>query len=482
MSNTDGRNALDPDAPLKALEDDRLGYSDYAAYLARVLSSQLPSDGYVVGINGQWGVGKSMMLNFVEQHLESTDNPPIIVQFHPWMFSGRADLTSKFLEELGESLENEDEQRFKRIKSKIESLASSLSGIPISSTTGIPAEQVAGLLAQLLSDEDEQPVGKIKENISDRLSGSDRQIIVMLDDIDRLSPREITQVFQLIKSVADFPNTTYLLSFDRKIVVKSIEEEMNIDSGENYLEKIVQLPLVIPNHSEGSLISIFLSQLDEFEMDGELQYEQSRLDDLVRNSIEPLINTPRDAIRLANTIAVTSGPIRREVDFVDFIGLELLRSNCYEVYEAIRQSGERFVGRISYRQRRNGEWDDYSDLLGLVPEEDQEAVESVLRLLFVQVNDNLSRSTSQRDWGELQAEMRICHPRRYPVYFESAIPDGEISSVRMGMIMSVIDSPDNFTEELRALSHEAGFEGGGQKRILLFAGSEIRWTQSGQTI
>jgi predicted KAP-like P-loop ATPase len=317
MPDTGEENTLNPDAPLKYLEDDQLGYNEYAAYLTQVLSSQLPLDGYVVGINGRWGVGKSTMLNFVEQHLKDADNPPIVVRFSPWLFSGQADLTNKFLEEFGESLEDEDEERFEGLRSRMESLASSLSGIPISGATGMPVEQVAGVLVQLLSDEDERPVGEIKEEISDKLSESDRQIIVMIDDVDRLSPREITQIFQLIKSVADFPNTTYLLSFDRKIVVESVEEEMNIDSGEEYLEKIVQLPLVIPDHAEGSLISIFLSQLNEFEMDEELQYEQSRLDDLLQNGIAPLLDTPRDAIRLANTIAVTSGPIRQEVDFVD---------------------------------------------------------------------------------------------------------------------------------------------------------------------
>ena len=132
MPDTGEENTLNPDAPLKYLEDDQLGYNEYAAYLTQVLSSQLPLDGYVVGINGRWGVGKSTMLNFVEQHLKDADNPPIVVRFSPWLFSGQADLTNKFLEEFGESLEDEDEERFEGLRSRMESLASSLSGIPIS--------------------------------------------------------------------------------------------------------------------------------------------------------------------------------------------------------------------------------------------------------------------------------------------------------------------------------------------------------------
>jgi len=61
---------------------------------------------------------------------------------------------------------------------------------------------------------------EIKESIQHRknvlvqiLSESSSKIIVIIDDIDRLSNEEICAVFQLVKSIADFPNTIYLLAF-----------------------------------------------------------------------------------------------------------------------------------------------------------------------------------------------------------------------------------------------------------------------------
>ena len=41
---------------------------------------------------------------------------------------------------------------------------------------------------------------------------------MIIDDIDRLQEREVRQLFQAVKAIADFPKTIYLLSFDESTV------------------------------------------------------------------------------------------------------------------------------------------------------------------------------------------------------------------------------------------------------------------------
>lgn len=53
-----------------------------------------------------------------------------------------------------------------------------------------------------------------KDQIIEKLKDEKMKIIVSIDDIDRLSEEEIVAVFQLVKSLADFPNTIYVLAFD----------------------------------------------------------------------------------------------------------------------------------------------------------------------------------------------------------------------------------------------------------------------------
>ncbi len=63
---------------------------------------------------------------------------------------------------------------------------------------------------------------------------------MVIDDIDRLIPSEVQELFQLIKVNADFPNVVYLVLFDRSVVEKNIEKVVAV-SGRDYLEKIVQV-------------------------------------------------------------------------------------------------------------------------------------------------------------------------------------------------------------------------------------------------
>ena len=66
-------------------------------------------------------------------------------------------------------------------------------------------------------------IEKLKNEISATLRGQPKRILVMIDDIDRLTSEEIRQVFRAVKSVGDFPNVTYLLAVpDKQVVARSL--------------------------------------------------------------------------------------------------------------------------------------------------------------------------------------------------------------------------------------------------------------------
>ena len=53
---------------------------------------------------------------------------------------------------------------------------------------------------------------ELKKDISDDFQRLNNKVIIVIDDIDRLTNIEIQQIFMLVKSLADFPNVIYLLS------------------------------------------------------------------------------------------------------------------------------------------------------------------------------------------------------------------------------------------------------------------------------
>jgi predicted KAP-like P-loop ATPase len=73
--------------------------------------------GYVMGLTGAWGTGKTSILNMTADAL---GDKAIIVHFNPWMFSGTEALVSSFFAEIGKQLGKRD-AKFKDIAGKLAS-------------------------------------------------------------------------------------------------------------------------------------------------------------------------------------------------------------------------------------------------------------------------------------------------------------------------------------------------------------------------
>jgi predicted KAP-like P-loop ATPase len=70
----------------------------------------------VVALHGQWGLVKTTILNFVKEFLaqQPEGRRPVVVDFAPWWFSGRHDLTQRFLDQLAGQLKEARSYRKRR--------------------------------------------------------------------------------------------------------------------------------------------------------------------------------------------------------------------------------------------------------------------------------------------------------------------------------------------------------------------------------
>lgn len=69
---------------------------------------------------------------------------------------------------------------------------------------------------------DSDSVEKVFDQISTILAQQSKRFLVLIDDIDRLTPSEALLMFRLVKSVGRLPNVMYLLVFDRDLAEKAI--------------------------------------------------------------------------------------------------------------------------------------------------------------------------------------------------------------------------------------------------------------------
>lgn len=464
----DSFSLLSADRPLTDPGEDQLGYAPFARHLAESICTMSPSDGFVVGIYGPWGSGKSTLLEFVRYYLNQkpSSKQPAVVTFNPWWFSGHEDLTIRFFDQMQATLSKWKSFQ-KHLTKNIATFAQIVSATPI------PYAGAGKAVAKAL-DSGLPNVAETKESIRTQLRASKKRILVIIDDIDRLSAEEIRQLFRVIKAVADFPNVTYLVAFDKAVVVKAVEQMQGI-SGEAYLEKIVQVPFDLPLPDKISLRRLLFKHLDAVVAGtpDEL-FDQTYWGNVYWDGIDPFIETPRDIVRLVNSLRVTySSPlVKNEVNPVDFIAIEALRIFCPLLYDIIRKNGELFSGSSS-RARSGGLSPEdlkrfHQSWVEQVPEKHRESVKKMVIRLFPRLEAVWGNTHYDYEWESTwRRQLRICSPDVFPRYFSLVVPESSICYSEMKSILALVSDAKALGARLVELAGEKRPDGTTKVRAIL---------------
>lgn len=405
---------------------DAYGYAHFAQLVAKAIVTTPSPHGLVMAIHGQWGAGKSSLLNFVKHYLQGmpVESRPVVIDFNPWWFDDRAQLASQFLAQFKAKLGLET----KLIRDLGDMLAdySDSIGKAIAYSTGIPwLDKVANILRLLKRKKKDVPA--LKAEISKALEEGTQRYLVVIDDIDRLTPAEIREVFKVVKALADFPNVIYILSFDREVVAEALSHTTGQD-GEAYLEKIVQVPFVLPAISREKLQRKLFADLDKLVDGADLAlFDQAYWGNIFVEGMAPLITKPRDIVRYVNALSVTFPALRNEVNIADFLTLEFLRVQLPGLYNTIRENPQKFTGLSDkgiHSGDRREELEFHQAWANEINEGIRPGIQSMLERIFPRL-DNMGRGTEfLSKWRRLR---RAASPEVFQNYFAFTIDADQLS-------------------------------------------------------
>ena len=104
---SDQNHSIKGDRALSSGDEDRLGFRKVAKRIAISLVDRASEDGFVIGVEGAWGSGKSSLLFLIGEELgKLPEEPqPTVINFRPWLIGNRDALITSLFDELSVQLD-----------------------------------------------------------------------------------------------------------------------------------------------------------------------------------------------------------------------------------------------------------------------------------------------------------------------------------------------------------------------------------------
>ena len=429
---------LSPDLPIAKLEEDGLNRGSFAESLAKTLVQYSFPSSLTIGLYGEWGSGKTSLLNMVFENVERIDDGVVVLRFNPWLCSDPKQLVTQFFKQMATAIKLK-----KRAADKAWELIDQYADI-LGATSVIPvAGEIVAAFTKVLTKKAEEEtkertndLQESKNQIIKKLKDEKIKIIVSIDDIDRLSEEEIVAVFQLVKSLADFPNTIYVLAFDYDVVVRALGKVQHGD-GKEYLEKIVQVPFEIPAPNIDDIHEALFSKLNRILGDiPEEDWDKETWAELFQQGIKNYIRSIRDVIRYTNVFSLKYELLKNETSAADLLGLTCLQVFEPTVYSKLPSYKDILCGeRRSFSHERQKEAEEKVEraINRIAPDDgsvtDLEATKNILGTLFPGIKTNMGWSYGVgRGYSRRDSLIRnsIAAPECFDRYFALTLENGAI--------------------------------------------------------
>lgn len=432
------------DAPVSTKDEDIFSRWKFSERVAQVIASRRDPSSIVIGLYGKWGDGKTSVLNFIEQSLDTNDNV-ICITFNPWRFGTEDQLLIGFFNQIAEALDAKLETREDKLKDIGKKIIS-----PLASVAGIGG--VGEIATSFISMPD---INIFKSRTEQLLEKSRKRVLILIDDVDRLDKTEIHALFRLVKLTADFKYTSYILAFDKDIVASSLQDRYSAsqgNSGEAFLEKIIQVPLHLPYIDKQTLRSFCFQGVDTALELANIQLTEEQAQEFARNFVsifDSCITTPRKAKLYGNILMFSLPMLKGEVNPVDLMLIEGVRAFYPMLYETIRDNESSFVG--AFPTGSNSNYDTDKDLikklvdnaLNDIDSDNKSNVIKLLESMFPRLQAVYGRmhygGDSLKLWNNNQ---KICSKNYFPRYFGYSVSPNDVSDVAVTQVLQDINNWD----------------------------------------
>jgi uncharacterized protein YjbI with pentapeptide repeats/energy-coupling factor transporter ATP-binding protein EcfA2 len=301
--------------------DPILDFNLYRNAIVNIVKTSQPK--FTIGIFGEWGAGKTTLINSVDNALQ-TDKNLIRVRLEAWRYKWEQFPLASLLKSIAYALPAE--KQFENLKRKLETSAINFLKNTADILTSIISKYASeeyeisqemfdtfkkelNSKIQLIAELDRDTVyfdgfEEIKKEIMNlRLENPAFRIIVYVDDLDKCSPKKVLELLEIIRVFQDVEGFIYIIGISHDILIKLSNVEINLKSneGEHYIKNLIQVPITLPKWSNQDTVKL----VREFIKKGMIH---DKFKDVVDKNIElisvAIENNPREIKRFLNNFIV----------------------------------------------------------------------------------------------------------------------------------------------------------------------------------
>jgi hypothetical protein len=242
---------------------DLLGFTDIAEPILDAVGRD-KLDPVAVGVFGDWGSGKSTVLELIRTRL-SGDEGVVVVYTRPWEYDPNTDPKATLIAEVLDAVRTvvEDEKGLgEKAGERLKSLAKRIQwakAIALAANTAITFSPPSfDKVVELFGNKEEGPTEPTLQGFRDEFAAlmddlpEITRVVVLVDDLDRCLPLSVIAALEAIKLFLSVQKMAFVIAADRRLVTLSIATRYapapRADQmAREYLEKIVQIPVSVPS-------------------------------------------------------------------------------------------------------------------------------------------------------------------------------------------------------------------------------------------
>ena len=300
--------------------DPILDFNLYRNAIVSIINNSLPK--FTIGIFGEWGIGKTTLINSVDTALQ-TDENLIRVRFEGWRYIQEQLPLVSLLKNIAYALP--DEKQFGVLKLKLvtssinflkntpEILTSVISKFAseedeISQEMFDSFKKELNSKIQLIAELDKDTVyfdgfDEIKNEIKNlRLVNPSFRIIVFVDDLDKCSPKKVHEILEIIRVFQEVEGFIFILGISDDMINKLGEMgTRGKNNGDHYIKNLIQIHISLPKWSNQDIVKLVRDFIKKGMIHDKLKDVVDKNIELISLAIE---NNPREIKRFLNNFIV----------------------------------------------------------------------------------------------------------------------------------------------------------------------------------